>query len=142
MLFKQKGWKHFTRKYDPLLSYSHRVILPGRDAPSRVKVTEFHGVKGEVFDDITYTVDETVLIISGRVRILSGLIEEVTINAGGMYHIPAGDDPYRITMLEDTVAVCFFSQAKNGTLPEDEATPDDGEKGPDLAQQHREGRWR
>lgn len=135
MLFKQEGWKHFTRKYDPLLSYSHRVILPGRE-PSRVKVTEFHGVKGEVFEDITYPVDETVRIISGRVRLLSGKLDEVTINAGGTYYVPAGDPPYTITILEDTVAVCFFSEAADGALPEDEENPED------MAAQHRAGLWR
>ncbi len=119
MLIKQKGEKHFTKQFEGG-SFSHRVLLPGRD-PSRVKVTELTGLTGRSFLDISYPVDETVRIITGRVKI-SWKGGEQKIGAGGTYFVSAGEI-YTLEFIQDTVAICVFSQAANGTLPEDEPTP-------------------
>jgi len=113
---KNPGEKHFTRRFSGG-SFSHRVILPGRDS-SRVKVTDFTGVAGEKFEGVSYPVDETVRITRGRVRIETSTDIWETM-AGATYYVFAGE-VYSIEFKEDTEAICFFSQAADGTLPSDE----------------------
>ncbi len=122
MVVKQAGEKHFTKKFRQ--GFSHRVILPGRDPEARVKVTDFTGLAGQNFTDVSYPVDETVCVISGHARITDhqGCIEDIL--AGGTYYVPAGES-YDICFIRETNVLCVFSQAADGTLPTDE--PDPGE---------------
>ena len=126
MLVRNPGERHFTRRFDGG-SFSHRVILPGRDL-SRVKVTEFTGCKGGKFAEVSYPVEETVRITRGRVRITTSTNIWETM-AGATYYVPAGE-VYSIEFKEETEAVCFFSQAADGTLPANEADPNDPDAPP------------
>ena len=116
MFVKKIGERHFTKKFKGG-SFSDRVILPGRD-PSRVKVTKFTGAYGEKFDGVSNPIDETVIVHRGVLKIEHG---GATYHVGGgdMYHVPAGET-YSVEILVETEATCIFSQAADGTLPENE----------------------
>ena len=118
MVFKPAGKYHGTRQLDGG-SYSHRVFLPGRDPAARVKMTLFTAVEGAEFKDVCYPVDETVHITFGHgfIRKADGEILEVSI--GASYYVPAGE-MYSLICTTQMTAVCFFSQAADGTLPQDE----------------------
>ena len=99
------------------------MILPRRDA-CRVKVTDFIGLRGDKFNNVSYACDETVYIIRGRVQIqftglITGGVGTWNLPAGTTYHVRAGES-YSIRFIEETEAICFFSVAANGTLPDDE----------------------
>jgi quercetin dioxygenase-like cupin family protein len=116
MIVKRHNNDHFTRRFSNV-STSARMILPGRDGV-RVKVTEFVAEGEDRFEDVSYPFDETVRIIAGSATILerSGRIHGVL--PGDTYHVPAGES-YSIYFMPGTRAVCFFSQAADGTLPDD-----------------------
>ena len=123
MVVKGVSDRHFTKPFGEG-SFSHRVILPERDA-SRVTVTEFHGKQGQKFEGVVYPVDETVRIVDGIVAITWGdRRERVVLGLGTTYHVPAGE-VYSVECVEDVTAVCFFSQAADGTLPQNEDNPAD-----------------
>ena len=111
---------YFTKHFDGG-NFSHRLILPGRDA-SRVKVTQFTGRVGTKFENVHSPTDETVYLIEGRVKITNseGIYE---IEAGGVYYIPAGE-VFSLEFLRLSEGLCVYSQAADGTLPENEPDPD------------------
>ena len=121
MVVKQPREYHFTKHFGEV-AFSHRVILPGRD-DSRGKVTMFFGNSGCRLDDIRNDVDETVYIRLGVVMIeCEGSLWH--LEAGSFYVVPAGQ-VYSIEVeCDGTEAICFYSQAEDGTLPQDEPDPE------------------
>lgn len=120
LLVKVGAFRHFTRHFEGG-SFSDRVILPGSDR-CRVKVTYFVGAKGQRFDNLSHPFDETVRIIKGLAEIgwsqgYAALAHQLV--PGDTFHVPAGDT-YSIEFVTDLEAVCFFSQAADGTMPDDE----------------------
>jgi hypothetical protein len=122
VFIKRLGESHFTKKFKDkgMRSWSDQIILPGRD-PARVKLTHLWGARGEKLNNISNNVDETACITEGLVMILwNDIVLELC--AGGSYYIPAGET-YSITFVRDTEAIRFFSQAADGTIPENEPSP-------------------
>ncbi|MBI4049680.1 MAG: ectoine synthase [Candidatus Doudnabacteria bacterium] len=121
MVVKHFGKVHHTKQFD-IGTFSHRVILPGPDGCS-VKVTTFHGADGQRFAEISYLVDETVWILKGSVMLWTVTADKVeyqgTLSAGSTYHVPAGEK-YELCVLEELDAVCFFSPAIGGPLPDND----------------------
>gem|GEM_PF-1531767 len=115
ILFKKKNESHFIKEFDGKTT-SDRIILPEQDK-CRVKVTMFRPKAGFSASDIAYDCDETVLMISGRVRIhlLDG--SDVDLDPGDTYLAPAGV-AYGLTALADSEVFCVFSQAGDGPLPD------------------------
>ncbi|MDO8594439.1 MAG: hypothetical protein Q7R93_02910 [bacterium] len=120
MVIKQPDQKHFTKHFGKD-GFSHRVILPGRDE-SRVKVTRFLGREGAKFLGVKNQVDETVVVTRGLVEIFTPEETTLRLHAGGTYYLPAGET-YTLTCLKESRLVCIFSQAADGTMPQNEPDP-------------------
>lgn len=116
IVVKHGGEKHFTKTFAPGTT-SDRVILPGPDGV-RVKVTRFKPAAGFRADKIEYDVDETVCLLSGAATIYLTNGNAVNLQAGDVYHVPAGVI-YSICVKADAQMICVFSPAV-GPLPSNE----------------------
>jgi mannose-6-phosphate isomerase-like protein (cupin superfamily) len=111
MIIKQSGDKHFTKGF-PCGATSDRVILP-KDGVC-VKVTHLFAPVGAEWLKISYPVDETVIIISGKAKVTMGETETI-ISAGACYAVSA-DEVYTLNVLEDAEIWCVFSPTRRWCL--------------------------
>lgn len=109
MILRTAEFSHFDREFrdsNGLVARSRRVILALKDQ-CNVKVTEFEAPTGWSEPQIYYTVDETVRVISGKIRItINGTTSE--LEAGCVYHAKAGET-YGVEVVEDVILFCVFS---------------------------------
>lgn len=116
MIIKQVGNKHFTKSFN-CGATSDRVVLPGVDGV-RVKNTHLFAPVGAEWLEISYPVDETVILSSGKARVTQGETQTIII-AGACYVVPAGE-VYTLNILEESEIWCVFSQAgPNGKAVDD-----------------------
>ena len=115
ILVKKKAEPHFTKEFDGRTT-SDRIILPEKDE-CRVKVTMFRPKAGFTIGNIVYPCDETVHMVAGRLRITLADGTDVDLEEGDTYFVPAGFS-YSLSAVEDGEALCVFSQAGDGPLPD------------------------
>ena len=116
MIIRKSGSAHFTREF-PCGAKSDRVILPTADGVG-VKVVHLKALSGSEWVDTVYTVDETLIILSGKIRVTHG-DEETVVSAGDCCLVPAGT-VYTFTVLEKAEVWCVFSLAgPDGELVDD-----------------------
>lgn len=113
---KKNGEGHFT---NPLGggTTSRRVILPGPDA-CRVKVTCVHQKEGFHADRLINDVDETVYVVEGQLTLHGAGGMDTECGPGDTFHVRAGV-PFGVTARTDGILNCVFSQAADGTMPND-----------------------
>ena len=116
MIIKKAGKKHFTREFE-CGAKSDRVVLPGADGVG-VKIVHLKAKVGSQWIDTVYTVDETLIILSGKVKITcDGVV--TLVSAGDCCLMPAGT-VYTFEVLEEAEVWCVFSQAgPDGELVDD-----------------------
>ncbi len=112
---KSRGGEHFVKDFGGG-SCSARIVLPGPDN-ARVKVTRFMPKAGFELEDIVYTCDETVHLVSGSVALTVSENETLLLQAGDVFFVPAGIS-YRISVTADSEAICVFSQGEDGAMPD------------------------
>jgi len=106
---------HFTKEF-PCGATSMRLVLPTADN-ARVKVTCVETVKGAEWEDVSYPVDETVIIHQGAIELELSSGERVKLSTGDVYVVPAGE----VYTLRDhhgnSILYCVFSQAGQDGVP-------------------------
>lgn len=117
LIYKHRGTPHFTKEFGNG-SASERLVLPTPDQ-CNIKVTRFMPKAGLILTDVAYSVDETVYLAKGvlELRLADGKL--VSLSTGDVYVVPAGVS-YDINVIEDAEAVCVFSQAQGGPLPDND----------------------
>lgn len=74
---------------------------------------------GMSLSDIVYDTDETVYLQSGKIQLLLEDHQTIVLLPGDIYVVPA-QVSYGIQVLEDSEAICVFSRANQGPLPNDQ----------------------